>query len=194
MVKLNSLCVGDFFGPAFAVHVTGTTKLFLVIASETMLLYLKTHVSTNSLKCRWRTSSIELRKALSFSLYAMSVPTLIIIESSKSGLIQLSNYSRVILISFILVGTAEYFALDLVKMYGNLGPCDLPPALYLIACTIHEMIEFRVMWWVNSANLQCARIATIIIVLIKNEKPFYHRHQNFVTKFEIAFSCGSNEC
>ena len=40
------------------------------------------------------------------------------------------------------------------------------------------------MRWVNAANLQYACIATLIIVLI----------ENFVAKFEIAFSRGSNEC
>ena len=86
-LKLHSLSVGVFFGSAFAVHVTGVTKLFLVIASETILLHLNSRVSTNSLYYCWRTSGIQSTKARSFSPNAMSGPTLTH-ESFKKGLIR----------------------------------------------------------------------------------------------------------
>ena len=38
LLQLNSLCVHDFFGSTFAVHSAETTKLLLVIASETIFL------------------------------------------------------------------------------------------------------------------------------------------------------------
>ena len=50
LLKLNSLGVGVFFRSAFAVHVPGATKLFLIV-SETIFWHLKSRESTNSLYC-----------------------------------------------------------------------------------------------------------------------------------------------
>ena len=85
LLKSDSWSVGVFFGSAFAVDLAGVTKLFSVILSETSFLHLISRVSINRLYCFWLIFGIESTKALTSSLYAISVPSLIN-QSSKNGL------------------------------------------------------------------------------------------------------------
>ena len=54
-------------------------------------------------------------------------------------------------------------------------------------------IEFRACDGETQQILNVHGWPSSITVLIENEKWFYERYQNFVKKFKIAFSHGSNE-
>ena len=51
LLKSDSLRAGIFFGPAFAVDLTGVKESFFVIVSQTSFLHMISRVSANSLHC-----------------------------------------------------------------------------------------------------------------------------------------------
>ena len=141
-LKPDSLRVDVFFGSAFAVDLAEVTKLFFEILLETSFFHLIIVVSTNSILflTYFRYSINKSTHFLTIRNICSDLDKWILKEWIDWE--QSSNYARVIfpklsivcriiimVISVIFVGTFGYFALHLLKIFGNFGSCDLLPSL-----------------------------------------------------------------